>query len=148
MSWGIGAVRWLRRQANDDFQIGIQIIAPSAQAGGIQMLRADKPVSRLSRCLVIPEDKENHAPPMVITSALPIQATTVMIYLNNLDPFKANLTKEVDSSGMYYQYIYSTSAEAAAVIAKATEEVKVKPKTPPNDEEKTNTEFDKIWGDL
>lgn len=148
MDWGIGAVRWLRRQPSEDFQIGIQIIAPVAKAGGIQMLRADKPASRLSRCLVIPEDKDNQYPPMVITSALPLQATTVMIYVNDLEPFKATLTKEVDASGMYYQYVYSIGEEAAAAVIAKAEEVKIKPKTPPNDEEKTNTEFDKIWGDL
>ncbi|HSX21108.1 MAG TPA: hypothetical protein VLG38_08325, partial [Gammaproteobacteria bacterium] len=47
--WGIGSVRWLRRQKNEDFQIGVEIIAPFAKAAGIQILRAGKPASRLSR---------------------------------------------------------------------------------------------------
>lgn len=144
--WGIGTVRWLRRQINEDFQIGIQIIAPFARAGGIQMLRGDKPVSRLSRCLLLPEDKENNIPNMVITSALPINTNTVLIYDGDAEPFQATLTKEIDASGMYYQYIYSTDTPSAD--ADKPEDKGPKPPKTPTDEEKTNTEFDKIWGDL
>lgn len=148
MRWGVGAVRWLRRQSNGDFHIGVQIISADAAAGGLQIMRAEKPSSRLSRCLLIPENKEHDTPPMLITSGLPIQTNTVLLYTNNSEPFKATLTKEIDASGMYYQYIYSTHEAPKPKTPDKPDQTKSKKQGPPSDNEKTNTEFDKIWGDL
>lgn len=145
-NWGIGAVRWLRRLRNEDFQIGIQILAPSGKAAGVQMLRGDQTAGRLLRCLVLPEDKEAQSPPMLITAASPIHSKSVMLYIENEEPLTATLSKEVDASGMYYQYVYSTQNSKDTI--NKVEEAPKKPKSGPDDEEKTNTEFDKIWGDL
>lgn len=150
-SWGIGAVRWLRRQKNETFQIGIQILAPYGKAAGIQMMRGDKGAGRLVRCLVLPEDAETQSPPMLITTALPINSKTVLLYTDAPEPVTATLTKEVDASGMYYQYVYSTEAGVELINKQATAtQAAAAKKTShgPDDEEKTNTEFDKIWGDL
>ncbi len=147
-NWGIGAVRWLRRQVNEDFYIGIQIIAATATAGGIQIMREDKPASRLSRCLLIDEDKANKIPPTVITSALPIKTKNVMLYCNDDEPFKATLTKEIDASGMYYQYYYA-SEDSMNADKSSMDDSPTKPEEKTvKEEDKTNTEFDKIWGDL
>ena len=154
--WGIGAVRWLRRQKNEDYQIGVEIIAPFAKAAGIQMLRAGKPASRLSRCLILPEEKEAKTPPMLITTSSPLHSNDVLLYSEQPEPFKATLTKEVDASGMYYQYVYSTESGMDIATVEAAEDEKkaaaaaaaAAANAKKGDDQKTNTEFDKIWGDL
>lgn len=145
-TWGIGAVRWLRRQRDENFQIGVQMIASFGKAAGIQMLRDDKPASRLLRCIVIPTDQENSAPPMLITSALPHHSQTIMLYLEDSDAIKAFLTKEIDASGTYYQYEYS--AEAGVHISTPNNNKPQPAQEHKNTEDKTDTEFDSIWGDL
>lgn len=144
LPWGLGSVRWLRRKNDDEFQIGIQLIAPYAKAAGIQMVRGDKPASRLLRCLVLPESTEHKIPPMLITTTFPINSNTVMLYMGD-EPVKAQLTKEIDASGMYYQYVYST--EDGVDLTQKQEKKKEETVTAAEDV-KTNTEFDKIWGDL
>ncbi len=148
--WSIGAVRWLRRTKEDEFQIGIQIITEQAKPAGIQMLRGDKPATRLLRCIVLPPMQEPNTPPMLLTTALPQQSDYVMLYVGNTEPVKVSLTKEVDASGMYYQYEYSTAlGEIDPLSQKRDDKDKDNPSGGAGpDEEKTNTEFDTIWSDL
>jgi hypothetical protein len=148
VNWGVGAVRWLRRQRNEEFQIGIQILSPYAKAAGIQMLRGNKPAGRLLRCLVLPAQETEHTPPMLITTAFPQNSNTVMLYLDTAEPIKATLTKEIDASGMYYQYEYKTEAGVDIIGPNAGGDKKKDSNESGPDEEKTNTEFDSIWGDL
>lgn len=147
-TWGIGAVRWMRRKEADCFQLGVQILAPFAKAAGIQMLRGEKPASRLLRCLVLPENSEEKTLPMLITTAFPLYSNSIMLYIENLEPIRAVLANEIDASGMYYQYAYST--ESGVDLIKQTKEDDDKNDASQNksEEEKTHTKFDSIWGDL
>lgn len=149
VEWGIGAIRWLRRLKNNEFHIGVQLIAPYAKAAGIQMLRGEKLANRLLRCLVLPENEAEKIPPMLITTSFPVHSNTVMLYLDNAEPIKAVLTKEIDASGMYYLYEYTSEANVELVTPNNTNGG-TNPKTHRNEdgESKTNTEFDSIWGDL
>lgn len=147
-NWGIGTVRWMRRQKNENFQIGIQIIASFGQSAGIQLLREDKPAGRLLRCIILPADKNSNTSPMLLTSALPLHSQTVILYIDNSDPIKAVLTREVDASGMYYQYEYTTNTDMKIISTKQKETSQEHNNKNNQGEEKTNTEFDSIWGDL
>jgi hypothetical protein len=149
IEWGVGAIRWLRRLKNEEFHIGVQLIAPYAKAAGIQMLRGEKLANRLLRCLVLPENEAEKIPPMLITTSFPVHSNTVMLYLENSDPIKAVLTKEIDASGMYYLYEYTSEANVEVENHNNTNGTPPK-KTNQNadGESKTNTEFDSIWGDL
>jgi hypothetical protein len=147
-NWSIGAVRWLRRQAEDRFQLGVQIIAPFATAAGIQMLRGEKPASRLLRCLVLPENLEEKIRPMLITTAFPLYSNSVMLYIENMEPIKAILSDEIDASGMYYQYVYSTNSVVDISKQNINDDKNNTPQNKPPEEDKTNTQFDSIWGDL
>lgn len=145
--WGIGALRWLRRQQNEEFHMGIQILGPYARAGGVQLMRGDKPANRLLKCLVLPPSEENKPAPLLITTSAPIHSNTVLLYIDDEPPIKASITKEVDASGMYYLFEYQTEA-GVDVINKPKDSDKPSQGSSGSDEEKTNTEFDSIWGDL
>lgn len=148
VEWAIGAIRWLRRLKNEEFHIGVQLIAPYAKAAGIQMLRGEKLANRLLRCLVLPENESEKIPPMLITTSFPVHSNTVMLYLENFEPIKAMLAKEIDASGMYYLYEYKSEANVDIVTPTHTNDT-TNPKTNHDDGgPKTNTEFDSIWGDL
>ncbi len=71
-----------------------------------------------------------------------------MLYLDTSEPIKATLTKEIDASGMYYQYEYKTEAGVDIIGPNAGGDKKKDSNESGPDEEKTNTEFDSIWGDL
>jgi hypothetical protein len=149
VEWGIGAIRWLRRLKNEEFHIGVQLIAPYAKAAGIQMLRGDKLANRLLRCLVLPENEPEKIPPMLITTSFPVHSNTVMLYLDNSEPIKAKLTKEIDASGMYYLYEYTTEANVEIITPSNLNGPTIhKTNRNADGDPKTNTEFDSIWGDL
>ncbi len=148
-AWSIGAVRWMRRPNDDEFQIGIQIISPYAKAAGIQMERHGKPAGRLIRCLVLPEIPDANMPPMLITSTLPFRTHQVLLYLDQQDGIKTTLTDEVDATGMYLQYTYSTKEVVEIADPAKQQHVQHKEEHKNNlDDDKTNTEFDSIWKDL
>ncbi len=149
IGWGIGAVRWLRRLSDNEFYIGIQLISTCAITAGIQMLSGEKLANRLVRCLMLPENKAEKIPSMLITTSFPVNSNKVMLYIENAEPIKATLTKEIDASGMYYLYEYS-SESSVKITNKINSNGIENKKSNHNDggDTKTNTEFDSIWGDL
>ncbi len=110
------------------------------------MLRNDKPTGRLMRCMVIPENAEAKIPNTVIMHNLPFQAKQVLIYMSPTDILKITLIKEVDATGMYYQYSFSTGKDVTLQAETQTDIIQVAKKV--EDDEQTNTEFDSIWKDL
>lgn len=150
--WGIGAIRWMRRVSHEELYLGIEILSAYANAAGIQMLRGEKVSNRLVRCLVLPDNKDKNLPSRLITTSFPVDSNKVMLYLGNDEPIKATLTKEIDASGMYYLYEYSSEINVAVTKHDKNNDDNdsdTKKKKPNEDgDTKTNTEFDSIWGDL
>ncbi len=149
IDWGVGAIRWLRRLKNNEFHIGVQLIAPYAKAAGIQMVRGDKLANRLLRGLVLPENEAENIPSMLITTSFPVHSNAIMLYIDSSEPIKAKLTNEIDASGMYYLYEY-TSETSVEIVAPNDHNNSpgIKANRGADGESKTNTEFDSIWGVL
>lgn len=168
MPWSVGVVRWLRNPAEGIHNIGIELIAPYAKAAAVQILRDDKPVGYLLRCLLSPANKEAKQPPLLIMPTVPVgNLHSVMLSMDDHEPVKTNLKKEVNITGSFVEFTYSTETELKLKEpierkVKTTdtedksknEEIKAdktlekqKNKSEPEDN-KTDTEFDSIWDQL
>lgn len=151
--WSVGAVRWIKSPKEGSFQIGIELVSPYAKAAGIQMLRDNQPAGLLLRCLIIPESPDTKIPSTLLTPNLPLHTNKVMLYLGEEQGVKTTLVKELEDTGSYHQYIYSTKENINLVEPKSEEKAKAKQaaveaESKTDDEEKTNSEFDSIWKDL
>jgi hypothetical protein len=144
--WSLGSVRWIRSPATRVFQIGIELIAPYAKAAGIQMVRNGQPAGFLLRCMVLPEAPDLNAPSVLITPTLPLRSSNVLIYMGD-KIIKANLIKELDATGTYHQYTYTTKENMEIVEPNKEESGNAKVDLPDANAD-VNTEFDDIWGDL
>jgi hypothetical protein len=152
--WSIGTVRWIRSPGQGKFQIGIELVAPFAKAAGLQMLRDNQPVGLLLRCLVLPEAPDLNSPAMIITPTFPLRSNKVMLYLDNDEKgIRTTLTRELEATGSYHQYLYSTKENINIVDPKVEDahkpaETVTEQSMSDIDEDQVSTEFDSIWKDL
>ncbi len=146
-SWSVGALRWLKRNREEKFLLGVQLIAPYASPAGMQVIRKNKPAGHLLRCLALPSMPELDKPSTIITPGIPLHANKVMLYIEGQNGVITKLTKETEATGMYYQYEYASSGKIAIKKRKiqheevTTDDKKIPPKN-------IDTEFDSLWKDL
>jgi len=143
--WSIGAIRWLKRRNDKLFQIGIQLISPYAKAGGVHMIRDNKHVGHMLRCLILPPMPDLKLPQMLITATPPFHSNKITLFVDNAPGIETTLTDEIDSTDMYYQFAYVTKEVIA--VKEPTEEENLK-KQAEQQNNQASTEFDNIWKDL
>lgn len=146
-SWSVGALRWLKRNREEKFLLGVQLIAPYASPAGMQVIRKNKPAGHLLRCLALPSMPELNKPSTIITPGIPLHADKVMLYIEGQNGVMTKLTKETEATGKYYQYEYASSGKIAIKKRKILhEEVTTEDKK--NPPKKIDSEFDSLWEDL
>lgn len=154
-SWSIGSLRWLKRNHQEQFLLGIELIAPFAHAGGMQVIRNTRPVGHLLRCLVLPAMPDLEKPSTIITPGIPLHADKVMLYVEGANGVTAKLTTEIEATGKYYQYEF-TSADSLVVKKKTKEELQqaeqqqtqAQAHATQANNKKGESEFDSLWEDL
>ncbi|MBS7662231.1 molecular chaperone [Pseudomonas lalucatii] len=105
-SWSIAVVRWIRQVRGGGTQMGIELIAPHAQACGLQLVRKAEPHSHYLRALLLPEIAAISRPATLVTPRLPFQeGNKVLINLGGTER-RAVLGRRQTSSGSFSQFEY------------------------------------------
>lgn len=126
--WSIAVVRWVRQVRSGGTQMGVELVAPFAQACGMQLVRAEHS-SQYLRVLLLPEVPAMNVPATVIAPRLPFEdGSNVMINMLG-DERQASLSNRRATTGSYNQFEYQ--------ILEA-------PKTAASEERKEQ-EFDSLW---
>lgn len=139
--WTIAVVRWIRQVRGGGTQMGIELIAPQAQACGVQLLRNAEQNSQHMRALLLPEISVISRPASLITARVPFQeGNKVNINLNGSE-HRAVLIQRIGGTGSFSQFEYrvinvsenetETSFSAMPTVGKAGEE-----------------DFDSLWKSL
>ncbi|MBU1332317.1 MAG: molecular chaperone [Gammaproteobacteria bacterium] len=139
--WSVAVVRWIRQVRGGGTQMGIELIAPHAQACGLQLVRKAEQNSQYLRALLLPEISAISRPATVITPRLPFQeGNKVMINIRGVER-RAVLSSRQTSTGSFSQFEYrsveqNTVDERTPVTPAATHA--------PGGEE----DFDSLWKSL
>lgn len=118
-SWRVALVRWIRQVRGGGTQMGIELIAPSAQPCGLKLLRKGDPSSQFLRALQLPAIEAISQPANLITPRLPFQqGNKVLININGVES-KAVLGRRHSASGSFNQFEFHLIDEPAASPAPA-----------------------------
>lgn len=139
-SWRVALVRWIRQVRGGGTQMGIELIAPSAQPCGLKLLRKGDPSSQFLRALQLPAIDAISRPAHLITPRLPFQqGNKVQININGIES-KAVLGRRQSSSGSFNQFEFQLIEESATSVTP----VKGRRDNSPGGEE----DFDSLWNSL
>ena len=103
--WSIAVVRWVRQVRSGGTQMGVELIAPFAQACGLQLLREEQS-SQYLRSLLLPEVRAIDVPATVIAPRLPFDDGNVVMINTNGDERRATLSNRRATTGSYNQFEY------------------------------------------
>ncbi|MGH8420559.1 MAG: molecular chaperone [Pseudomonas sp.] len=103
--WSIAVVRWVRQVRSGGTQMGVELIAPFAQACGMQLLRAEQS-SQYLRVLLLPEVRVIDVPATVIAPRLPFEDGCKVMINSNGEERRATLSKRRATTGSYNQFEY------------------------------------------
>ena len=139
--WSIAVVRWIRQVRGGGTQMGIELIAPHAQACGLQLVRKAEQSSQYLRALLLPEISAISRPASLITARLPFQeGNKVSINLNGSE-HRAVLSRRQTSTGSFNQFEYRGVEQAGSEQGKPV--TAPQSRTPGGEED-----FDSLWKSL
>ncbi|WP_341303867.1 molecular chaperone [Pseudomonas sp. TMP25] len=139
--WSVAVVRWIRQVRGGGTQMGIELIAPHAQACGLQLVRKAEQSSQYLRALLLPEISAISRPASLITARLPFQeGNKVSINLNGSE-HRAVLSRRQTTTGSFNQFEYRGVEQ--------TNNEQGKPVTAPKSRAPGGAEdFDSLWKSL
>jgi hypothetical protein len=139
--WSVAVVRWIRQVRGGGTQMGIELVAPSAQACGLQLVRKAEQSSQYLRALLLPEISAISRPASLLTARLPFQeGNKVSINLNGSE-HRAVLSRRQTSTGSFNQFEYRSVEQASSEHGKPV--TAPKSRTPGGEED-----FDSLWKSL
>jgi hypothetical protein len=103
--WSIAVVRWVRQVRSGGTQMGVELIAPFAQACGMQLLRAEQS-SQYLRALLLPEVRAIDVPATVVAPRLPFEDGSKVMINTSGDERRATLKNRKPTTGSYNQFEY------------------------------------------
>ena len=138
--WSIAVIRWIRHIKQQGTQIGIELLAPSAQPCGVQLLQKTGDPSEYLRGLLLPELSAIGQPATLITPRLPFQSGhKVSIRLSGVEG-KCQLENRLSATGSFSQFELSESTSIKDLAAEAE-----KPEINISEED---DDFDSLWPSL
>ncbi len=138
--WSIAVIRWIRHIKQQGTQIGIELLAPSAQPCGVQLLQKTGDPSEYLRGLLLPELRGIGQPATLITPRLPFQSgQKVSIRLSGAEG-KCQLERRISATGSFSQFELSES--------KSMKDIAKEPEQPTINVSEEDDDFDSLWPSL
>ncbi|WP_250655006.1 hypothetical protein [Alkalimarinus coralli] len=134
--WSIAVIRWIRQIKQHGTQIGIELLAPSAQPCGVQLIQKTGDHSEYLRGLLLPELSSIGQAATLITPRLPFQTGQKILLNQQGQETKCQLNRRVAATGSFSQFelkVFSTAnITEAPKVTKSSEE----------------DDFDSLWPSL
>lgn len=151
MAWGLGVVRWLKRQDKGRLRIGIELLASHAQANAAQVIKNGQLLGYFLRCFVLPAQENLGIPSMLITPTIPFSINKVVaIYsINNPEELtEIKLTKLIDSTGSHkrFEFLDQKTTESKPAVKQEQKQLDSVENDIAN--ELSDEQYDDIWGEL
>ena len=154
--WTLGVVRWMRAQADNRMEIGIQMLAPSIKPVTARVCSAEGRCGEHQACLLLPSSEGVDQPATLITPSFFHNFATRLLIVDGGRKQVVSLGKVVENTGAFAQFEYKLEKglpspkpkpdpEPEETAAEATEEPEVQPPPRRRSEE---SEFESIWNNL
>ena len=103
--WAIAVVRWVRRGKNHTY-MGIQILAPQAQAAAVAIIQKTGDQTEYQRALLLPALRMVAQPETLLTNALSFQEHSKIKLLHEGQSSTVQLTKRLLTTGTVSQFSF------------------------------------------
>ncbi len=134
-AWSIGAIRWVRQNKNKSLQIGVELLAPTANPYGARAKNSAEAGSQdFMRVLVLPEIKTIGQESTLITPSVKFSVGQRIVLMRNNKEHTIRLNKLVASTGCYFQFTF----EDVKPLASGLSSGKI-------GDSSSDTEFDSVW---
>jgi hypothetical protein len=100
--FGIGLVRWMKRQPHEEMQVGIQMIAPSATT--VTAHPSKQPKLPVQDCLLLPEVGTSGQPTSLICPSFPFKVGDRLTLDEQGQTREIKLTRLLESTGAVSQF--------------------------------------------
>ncbi len=145
--WSIGVIRWVKQFRNEGARMGVELIAPKADACGTQVVHKKGGMTEFMRTLMLPELRAIGQPATLITPNIAFHVGYKVNIVQHGGVAKAQLIKQVTSTASFSQFQFKMLVPAnlpADTPVASTAPVVASParKVDPDDD------FDSIWSSL
>jgi len=134
--WAIGVIRWIRHLREQGTQLGIELLAPKAEAGATQLLQKTGENGPYMRSLVLPAIKAIAQPATIILPRMPFRTGNKVDMLHKDELGRHQLTKRITSTNSFSQFQFRDSGTKQAR----------QPLNQPGDLK--DDDFDSLWNKL
>ncbi|MFZ5603006.1 MAG: hypothetical protein ACOY7J_11175 [Pseudomonadota bacterium] len=144
--WSIGVIRWVKQFKNEGARMGVELIAPKADACGTQVVHKKGGVTEYMRTLMLPELRAIGQPATLITPNIAFHVGYKVNISENGAVSKAQLIKQVTSTASFSQFQFKMLVPAAQPAESAT--AIPPPPAPAPARSEQDDDFDSIWSSL
>jgi len=102
--WSVAVIRWIRQVKQHGTQIGVELLAPSAQPCGVQLIQKTGDHSEYLRGLLLPELSAIGQAATLITPRLPFQTGQKILLNQQGEETKCQLNRRVAATGSFSQF--------------------------------------------
>ena len=104
--WSIAAVRWIKKMSSSSARLGLELLAPHAEACGAKVIHKSGESTEYMRTIRLPELKAIGQPSTLIMPQLTFKTGyKIMVNIRGKD-LRAQLSKEVSSTASFSQFEY------------------------------------------
>jgi hypothetical protein len=133
--WAIGVIRWIRHLREQGTQLGIELLAPKAEAGATQLLQKTGDNGPFMRSLVLPAIKAIAQPATIILPRMPFRTGNKVDMLHQQEAGRHQLTKRITSTNSFSQFQFRASGTKQTAKPLETGDLK-------------DDDFDSLWNKL
>ncbi len=144
--WSIAVIRWVKQFKDEGVRMGVELIAPKAEACGTQVIHKKGDTTEFMRTLMLPELRAIGQPATLITPNIAFHVGYKVNINEDGLVSKGQLIKQVTSTASFSQFQFKMLVPAAGREQMVEERAASKA-----DERSNNTQdddFDSIWSSL
>lgn len=134
--WAIAAIRWIRHLGKSGTQLGIELLAPKAEAGAAQLLQKTGSNGDYMRSLLLPGIKAIAQPATLILSRMPFRTGNKVHLLHQDNHGRYQLVKRIISTNSFSQFQFRDSG------------IKPNAQSLHQDNDLKEDDFDSLWNKL
>lgn len=134
--WAIGVIRWIRHLGSSGIQLGIELLAPKAEASAAQLLQKTGENGDYMRALLLPGIKAIAQPPTLILPRMPFRTGNKIDLLHKESSGRHQLTKRLTSTNSFSQFQFRSSGTLVNTTAIES------------DQQLTDDDFASLWNKL
>ena len=102
--WGIGVIRWMKFNNQNEMQLGIEMLNPDAAAIGLRTAASNGKDFSYQRTLLLPEIPAINQPTTLITGPVPWRVgNKLMLHILGKD-VNVELSRLVQNTGLFAQF--------------------------------------------